>query len=70
MSAKALVDELGHDGKKIPVLVTTTHRGDNADILVERLGVAGYICKPLERDDVWERVGAFLERSDTGVSGV
>ena len=69
MSAKALVDELGIEGKDIPVLVTTSHGGENADVLVERLGVAGYIRKPLDRDDVWSRVGAFLERPDTGGSG-
>ncbi len=69
MSAKALVDELGIEGKDIPVLVTTSHRGENADVLVERLGVAGYIFKPLDRDDVWSRVGAFLERPDTGGLG-
>jgi CheY-like chemotaxis protein len=69
MSAKALADELGSEGKRIPVLVTTTHGGENADVLVERLGVDGYIRKPLEPDDVWSRVGAFLEPPDKGFSG-
>ncbi len=69
MSAKALVDELGSEGKNIPVLVTTAHQGENADVLVDRLGVAGYICKPLERDDVLSRVGTFLESADAGGLG-
>lgn len=69
MSAKALVDELGSEGKNIPVLVTTSHQGENADVLVERLGVAGYICKPLERDDVLSRVGTFLKSADAGGLG-
>ncbi|UCG51955.1 MAG: response regulator [Candidatus Latescibacterota bacterium] len=63
MAAKVLVDRLEREGKHIPVLVTTSHRGENAELLVEQLGVAGYLSKPLRPDDVLARVGEFLESS-------
>ncbi len=60
MAAKVLVDELRSQGKNIPVLVTTTHRGRNAESLVKKIGVAGYISKPLDADEVLKRVGGFF----------
>jgi CheY-like chemotaxis protein len=61
MAAKVLVEKLKAEGKEIPVLVTTTHSGDNAELLVRKLGVAGYISKPLDSADVLTRVGGFLQ---------
>lgn len=52
MAAKVIADRLGRDGRKTPVLVTTTHTGNNAEVLVKRLGVSGYIAKPVNGDDV------------------
>ena len=60
MAAKVLVERLRSEGKNIPVLVTTTHRGERAKLLVEKLGVAGYISKPLDADYVLQRVGGLL----------
>ncbi len=60
MAAKVLVERLRSEGKNIPVLVTTTHRGERAKLLVEKLGVAGYISKPLDAEDVLQRVGGFF----------
>jgi DNA-binding response OmpR family regulator len=60
MAAKALVDRLASVGKNIPVLVKTSHSGENAEVLVRRLGVAGYISKPLRPDEVLSRVSEFL----------
>ena len=40
----------------IPVLVTTTHTGENAERLVQKLGAAGYISKPLKASDVLSRI--------------
>ncbi len=62
MAAKVVVDGLRRGGRKIPVLVTTSHRGENADVLVNRLGVAGHIIKPLDPDDVVSRVNAHVRR--------
>ena len=56
MAAKAIADRFRRDGKKIPVYVTTTHTGRNAEVLVKRLGVSGYIAKPVSGDDVLSRV--------------
>ena len=60
MAAKVLVEELRSKGKNIPVLFTTTHRGRNAESLVKKIGVAGYISKPLDVDEVLKRVGGFF----------
>ncbi|MFQ5511050.1 MAG: response regulator [Candidatus Krumholzibacteriia bacterium] len=60
MAAKVLAERLQSEGKNIPVLVTTTHRGQNAERLVEKIGVAGYISKPLDAEDVLARVGGFF----------
>jgi DNA-binding response OmpR family regulator len=58
MAAKAIADRFRRDGKKIPVFVTTTHTGGNAEVLVKRIGVSGYIAKPVNGDDVLCRVVA------------
>ncbi len=64
MAAKAVVDRLRREGRDIPVFVTTSHRGENAEVLVKRLGVAGYIGKPLNPEEVLARV-----RTRPGVRG-
>ena len=66
MAAKVLVDVLGREGKPIPVLVTTSQSGKTAALLVEKLGAAGYLSKPLDRSEVTNRVTGFLpERART-----
>lgn len=63
MAAKAIADRFGRDGRKTPVLVTTAHRGNNADVLVKRLGVSGYIAKPVNGEDVVALVTDCAARS-------
>jgi CheY-like chemotaxis protein len=63
MAAKRLVDTLRDSGKSIPVLVTTSQTGKTADMLVEKLGVAGYLSKPLSSDEVSSQLSCFLGRS-------
>ncbi|MEJ2722020.1 MAG: response regulator, partial [bacterium] len=60
MAAKVLAERLRSNGEDIPVLVTTSHSDESAEILVERLGVAGYISKPFRPEDVLTRVNEFL----------
>ncbi len=60
MAAKVLVDALGREGNPIPVLVTTSQSGKTAALLVEKLGAAGYLSKPLDRSEVTNRVTDFL----------
>ncbi|MBP2681942.1 MAG: two component, sigma54 specific, transcriptional regulator, Fis family [Candidatus Krumholzibacteriota bacterium] len=52
MAAKAIADRLARDGRKTPVLVTTTHTGSNAETLVKKLGVSGYVAKPVNGEDL------------------
>lgn len=61
MAAKVLVERLRATGKSIPVLVTTTQQGSNADLLVQKLGAAGYISKPLDRGQVLSRVSDLID---------
>ncbi len=68
MSARALADRLSNEGRDTPVLVITSDRGKSAETLVKRLGVAGYISKPLHTKDVLSRVGEFLGRSSESLS--
>jgi CheY-like chemotaxis protein len=56
MAAKVVAERLRREGRNIPVFVTTSHRGKNAEVLVKRLGVAGYIGKPLNAEEVLSRV--------------
>jgi CheY-like chemotaxis protein len=69
LAAKVLVEKLKAEGRDIPVLVTTTHQGEDAALLVQKLGAAGYISKPIDRGDVLDRVGSYIvagsERSAT-----
>ena len=58
MAAKTLAERV--QGREIPILVTTSHEGHDADLLVSKLGVAGYISKPFEPAEVWTRIEAHL----------
>ena len=60
MAAKVLVEALNREGKSIPVLVTTSQSGKTADLLVEKLGAAGYLSKPLQQKEVVSRINGFL----------
>ena len=60
MAAKVLVESLRSEGKRIPVLVTTSQSGKTADLLVEKLGVSGYLSKPLTKEAVTTCLNAFL----------
>jgi CheY-like chemotaxis protein len=60
MAAKVLVETLGSEDRDIPVLVTTSQSGKTADLLVEKLGVAGYLSKPLDQDEIVSRLSGFL----------
>lgn len=62
MAAKAVADYLRSRGSEVPVFVTTSHQGENADLLVERLGATGYIGKPLDPDGVVAQVAAHVRR--------
>lgn len=67
MAAKVLVETLRKDGIGVPVLVTTSQSGQTADLLVGKLGAAGYLGKPLNRNEVLERINGFLNsRAGTG----
>jgi len=63
MAAKRLVDSLRDRGIAIPVLVTTSQTGQTADLLVEKLGVSGYLSKPLQAEEVTSQISNYL-RSD------
>jgi two-component system OmpR family response regulator len=66
MAAKILVEALDKEKRRIPLLVTTSQSGKTADLLVEKLGAAGYLSKPLNRDEVASRINSFLaERART-----
>jgi len=60
MAAKKLVDSLRDEGRAIPVLVTTSQSGKTADLLVEKLGVDGYLSKPLSVDEITTCLSNFL----------
>ena len=61
MAAKVLVESLRNQGSDIPVLVTTSRFGKNADLLVEKLGVDGYLTKPLAYEAVTDRIKGYLK---------
>jgi len=63
MAAKILAERVKHTGMNIPILVTTSHVGDDAELLVSKLGIAGYISKPFKPEDVWNQVGSHLSRA-------
>jgi CheY-like chemotaxis protein len=60
MAAKVIAERLRAEGRDIPVVVTTTQGGRQAEILVEKIGVAGYISKPLNSTDVLSRIESLL----------
>ena len=66
MAAKVLVDQLRQSGQSVPVLVTTSQTGKTADLLVEKLGVSGYISKPLSSDQVSDTLTSYLQGSVSG----
>jgi CheY-like chemotaxis protein len=60
MAAKKIVDRLRETGREIPVLVTTSQSGSTADLLVEKLGAAGYLSKPLSASQVASQLSGYL----------
>ncbi|MFH1754940.1 MAG: response regulator [Candidatus Latescibacterota bacterium] len=60
LAAQKIKTLLVEEGKDIPVIVTTAHSGDNADLLVQKLGVSGYLSKPLTADAVSSKVDQYL----------
>lgn len=60
MAAKKIVDRLRESGQEIPVIVTTSQSGKTADLLVEKLGAAGYISKPLSANQVTSNLSGYL----------
>ena len=50
-------------GQEIPVLVTTSQTGKTADLLVEKLGAAGYLSKPLSAAQVTSHLSGYLSVS-------
>jgi CheY-like chemotaxis protein len=60
MAAKVLVEALGGEDNSIPVLVTTSQSGKTADLLVEKLGAAGYLSKPLNQEEVAAQISGYL----------
>jgi len=68
MAAKVLVERLRLEGKDVPVLVTTTHSGEKAEKLVQKLGVSGYIVKPLDAASVLTCVEDVLKAVPSAVT--
>jgi CheY-like chemotaxis protein len=60
MAAKKIVDKLREAGQEIPVIVTTSQSGKTADLLVEKLGAAGYLSKPLSASQVTSNLSGYL----------
>jgi CheY-like chemotaxis protein len=60
MAAKKIVDRLREAGQEIPVIVTTSQSGKTADLLVEKLGAAGYLSKPLSASQVTSNLSGYL----------
>ena len=60
MAAKQIVDRLREAGQDIPVIVTTSQSGKTADLLVEKLGAAGYLSKPLSATQVTSNLSGYL----------
>ena len=65
MAARHLVEALREGGLGVPVVVTTSHDGPTADLLVEKLGASGYLRKPIRPPEVLERLGAYLRQDVT-----
>jgi len=60
MAAKKIVDRLREAGQEIPVIVTTSQSGRTADLLVEKLGAAGYLSKPISANQVTSNLSSYL----------
>jgi CheY-like chemotaxis protein len=60
MAAKQILDRLREAGQEIPVIVTTSQSGKTADLLVEKLGAAGYLSKPLSATQVTSNLSSYL----------
>ena len=45
----------------VPLLVTTSHTGKNAQLLVDKLGVSGYLSKPLDEEAVFAKVNSYFQ---------
>ena len=65
MAAKAIMDAMNDEGLDIPLLVTTSHSGENARLLVEKLRVSGYLSKPLDEESVFAKVNNFFQDGET-----
>ena len=63
-----MTERLRLDGREIPVLVTTTHAGDNAERLVQKLGAEGYISKPLSSSEVLSRITEVVGDGQSAVA--
>jgi DNA-binding NtrC family response regulator len=60
LAAQKIKSALESEGKNIPIVVTTSHSGANADLLVKKLGVAGYLSKPLLADKVLAKMDQYM----------
>ncbi len=65
MAAKVIAERLRAEGRDIPVIVTTTQGGKQAELLVQKIGVDGYITKPLDSADVLKRIDSMLHGKPT-----
>ncbi len=62
MAAKVVVEALQQEEKSIPVLVTTSHTGETADLLVKKLGVSGFLSKPLDPAEFMVKVADYVQQ--------
>jgi CheY-like chemotaxis protein len=60
LAAQKIKNALLDEGKNIPIVVTTSHAGANAELLVKKLGVADYLSKPLKADMVSAKVDQYI----------
>jgi CheY-like chemotaxis protein len=60
LAAQRIKSALQDEGKNIPIVVTTSHSGANADLLVKKLGVADYLSKPLRADKLAATVDQYM----------
>lgn len=65
MAAKVIAERLRAEGRDIPIIVTTTQGGKQAELLVQKIGVDGYITKPLDSADVLKRIDSLLHGKPT-----
>jgi CheY-like chemotaxis protein len=60
LAAQKIKDALLKEGKNVPIVVTTSQTGANAELLVKKLGVSDYLSKPLRAEMVSEKVDYYL----------